>query len=56
MQRVTVSLDDELLVELDRFAETRGYANRSEAVRDLCAVACSSWIPAIQATANAWRR
>lgn len=35
MQRVTVSLDDELLVELDRFAETRGYANRSEAVRDL---------------------
>lgn len=35
MQRVTISLDDELLVELDGFAAARGYANRSEAVRDL---------------------
>jgi CopG family nickel-responsive transcriptional regulator len=35
MQRVTISLDDELLTELDSFAAARGYANRSEAVRDL---------------------
>jgi len=35
MQRVTISLDDDLLGELDRFAATRGYAGRSEAVRDL---------------------
>ena len=35
MQRVTISLDDELLEVLDRFAEARGYAGRSEAVRDL---------------------
>lgn len=35
MQRVTISLDDELLAELDRFASERGYAGRSEALRDL---------------------
>jgi CopG family transcriptional regulator, nickel-responsive regulator len=35
MQRVTVVLDDELLDGIDRFAEARGYANRSEALRDL---------------------
>jgi CopG family transcriptional regulator, nickel-responsive regulator len=35
MQRVTVVLDDELLEEIDRLAAERGYANRSEAVRDL---------------------
>ena len=35
MQRVTVTLDDELLGELDRMAAARGYQNRSEAIRDL---------------------
>lgn len=35
MQRVTVTLDEDLVAELDRFIETRGYQNRSEAVRDL---------------------
>lgn len=35
MQRVTVSLDDELAEELDRFMQGRGYHNRSEAIRDL---------------------
>lgn len=35
MQRVTVTLDEDLIAELDRFIETRGYQNRSEAVRDL---------------------
>ena len=35
MQRVTVVLDDELLQEIDGFAGARGYANRSEALRDL---------------------
>ena len=35
MQRVTVTLDDELVVELDRFMKGRGYHNRSEAIRDL---------------------
>jgi CopG family nickel-responsive transcriptional regulator len=35
MQRVTVVVDDELLDEIDAIAETAGYANRSEALRDL---------------------
>ena len=35
MQRVTVTLDDDLMDELDRLIALRGYQNRSEAVRDL---------------------
>jgi CopG family nickel-responsive transcriptional regulator len=35
MQRVTVTLDDDLLAAIDRLAATRGYQNRSEAIRDL---------------------
>ena len=34
MQRVTVTLDDELLADLDRMVITHGYQNRSEALRD----------------------
>ncbi|HNR23266.1 MAG TPA: nickel-responsive transcriptional regulator NikR [Steroidobacteraceae bacterium] len=35
MQRVTISLDDELAASFDRLIAGRGYENRSEAVRDL---------------------
>lgn len=35
MQRVTITLDDDLMVELDTFIAVRGYQNRSEAIRDL---------------------
>ena len=35
MQRVTVTLDDDLMAELDRLMADGGYANRSEAIRDL---------------------
>jgi len=35
MQRVTITVDDELMTELDRIIEARGYQNRSEAIRDL---------------------
>lgn len=35
MQRVTMTFDDDLLAEIDRIAELRGYQNRSEAIRDL---------------------
>ena len=35
MQRVTITIDDELDEELNRFMKARGYANRSEAIRDL---------------------
>ena len=35
MQRVTITIDDELMTELDRIIASRGYQNRSEAIRDL---------------------
>lgn len=35
MHRVTVTIDDELMEELDRIIVRRGYQNRSEAIRDL---------------------
>ena len=35
MQRTTITIDDELAAELDRFMAARSYANRSEAIRDL---------------------
>ena len=35
MERFTISLDDELAHEFDRLIESRGYSNRSEAVRDV---------------------
>ena len=35
MQRVTITIDDDLDAELDRFMSARGYDNRSEAIRDL---------------------
>jgi CopG family nickel-responsive transcriptional regulator len=35
MQRVTVTLDDDLMAELDRIITSKGYQNRSEAIRDL---------------------
>lgn len=35
MQRLTVTFDDELMAEIDRFMTARGYSNRSEALRDL---------------------
>jgi len=35
MQRVTVTLDDELMADLDAMMANRGYQNRSEAIRDL---------------------
>jgi CopG family transcriptional regulator, nickel-responsive regulator len=35
VQRVTITLDDDLMADLDRIIEVRGYQNRSEAIRDL---------------------
>ncbi|ODR98213.1 nickel responsive regulator [Methyloceanibacter superfactus] len=35
MQRVTITLDDDLMDELDTIIAARGYQNRSEAIRDL---------------------
>lgn len=35
MQRVTITIDDDLAEEFDRFTSARGYQSRSEAIRDL---------------------
>lgn len=35
MERITISLDTELVREFDELIHERGYANRSEAMRDL---------------------
>ena len=35
MQRVTITIDDELMGELDRLIVARGYKGRSEAMRDV---------------------
>lgn len=35
MQRITITLDDDLLADIDAIAAERGYQNRSEAIRDL---------------------
>jgi CopG family transcriptional regulator, nickel-responsive regulator len=35
MERVTITIDEDLVAELERYMATRGYANRSEAIRDL---------------------
>jgi CopG family nickel-responsive transcriptional regulator len=35
MQRVTITLDDDLMADIDGLIAARGYQNRSEAIRDL---------------------
>ncbi len=35
MQRVTITIDDDLMAELDRLIAARGYKGRSEAMRDV---------------------
>ena len=35
MQRLTITIDDDLVAEVDEFIAQHGYANRSEAFRDL---------------------
>jgi CopG family transcriptional regulator, nickel-responsive regulator len=35
MPRITITIDNDLMGNLDRVIETRGYQNRSAAVRDL---------------------
>ncbi len=41
MQRITISLDDDVAASLDLLVERRGYGNRSAAVRDLIREAAS---------------
>jgi CopG family nickel-responsive transcriptional regulator len=50
VQRVTLTFDDELMAEIDRFMVTRGYSNRSEAVRDLARAGLAHGIEAVGET------
>ena len=50
MQRVTLTFDDDLMGEIDRFMESRGYSNRSEAVRDLARAGLARGVEAIGET------
>lgn len=42
MERITISIDPELAAAFDRLVAKRGYANRSEAVRDLLRAALAA--------------
>lgn len=35
MQRITISIDDDLMEEIDSIIKKKNYQNRSEAIRDL---------------------
>ena len=50
MQRLTVTFDDDLMAEIDRFMATRGYSNRSEALRDLARAGLTQGIEGIGET------
>ncbi|QCI64154.1 nickel-responsive transcriptional regulator NikR [Phreatobacter stygius] len=42
MQRITISIDDDLLAMIDRLSDRRGYTSRSEALRDIVREAVTS--------------
>jgi CopG family transcriptional regulator, nickel-responsive regulator len=39
MRRITITIDDDLIANLNQFITRRGYTNRSEAIRDLARAA-----------------
>lgn len=43
MQRVTITVEDELVDEIDALIDQRGYQNRSEAMRDLLRLGLKQW-------------
>ncbi|HWK40825.1 MAG TPA: nickel-responsive transcriptional regulator NikR [Croceibacterium sp.] len=43
MHRITISIDDQLGLSLDRESTARGYSSRSEAVRDLVREGLARW-------------
>ncbi len=45
MQRVTITIEDDLLAELDALVVRRGYQNRSEALRDLTRAGLRQSVP-----------
>jgi CopG family transcriptional regulator, nickel-responsive regulator len=49
MQRITITVDDDLMADVDRIIETRGYQNRSEAIRDLARAGLAQAIQSVSA-------
>ena len=45
MQKITITLDDDLVEEIDRFQREKGYQNRSETLRDLARAGLSRKSP-----------
>ncbi|MGQ0682341.1 nickel-responsive transcriptional regulator NikR [Bradyrhizobium sp.] len=45
MERITATLDQDLVEEIDRFRAERGYQNRSEALRDLIRAGLQQVVP-----------
>ena len=52
MQRLTTTIDDDLIAEVDEFIEEHGYANRSEAIRDLLRSGLQALSTKIQGSRN----
>lgn len=43
MQRITITIDDDLASEIDETLARRGYQNRSETIRDLVRIGLKQW-------------
>src|SRR5262245_12219004 len=50
MQRITITIDNELAQEIDKLAKSRGYQNRSEAMRDLLRAGIVQTEPGVRAS------
>ena len=50
MQRITITIEDDLLATVDAVMQRRQYASRSEAVRDLIRAAAAREVASIDAT------
>ena len=55
MQRITITVDDELVAALDRVIAACGYQNRSEAIRDLTRAGSPSSKSRAITRSQAWR-
>jgi Ribbon-helix-helix protein, copG family len=56
MQRITTTLHDDLMEDLDAMIAEHGYQNRSEAIRDLPVPGCSRARRRKASQGHAWQR
>ncbi|NLR98357.1 nickel-responsive transcriptional regulator NikR [Rhizobium sp. P38BS-XIX] len=54
MQRITITIDDDLLETIDKISEQRGYASRSETLRDLVRDAVTRAQPSVDGEARCY--